>query len=452
MKWLFLIFLVASCGSDSAKKSAPTSLCGNGELDPGESCDPSIAATEAGACPASCSAGGCEVATLTGTPLSCNARCVVEPVACADGDGCCPIGCDSASDAECTNTCGDGQVDSPETCDGDCISNCGDACGGLTLAGAATTCSARCVAGAPVGCNSGDGCCPVGCTADEDNDCDAAATCGDGVVDQGESCDGNCPTSCPSAGACSVARLSGSAATCDAQCLDFNVTSCVGGDGCCPSGCAPETDADCSMTCGNGSIEAGETCDGNCPTSCAAPNACTIATLVGAANTCSAACQQRAVTSCTSGDGCCPAGCAFATDSDCACTPKTCAEVGAQCGSVDNGCGQMIQCPMCTGGRTCSQNTCITSQPGNGTVGALCVGDSNCAQGLVCDTLVAGGYCTQVCDFMTSTCPAGSTCGLISMAVTFGCGRICTSAAECEGAQTCAMPALPFFPGMICTP
>ncbi len=47
----------------------------------------------------------------------------------------------------------------------------------------------------------------------------ASATCGDGVVDTGETCDGNCPTSCAASGdPCMVNTLVGSAGACTAEC------------------------------------------------------------------------------------------------------------------------------------------------------------------------------------------------------------------------------------------
>lgn len=37
-------------------------------------------------------------------------------------------------------------------------------------------------------CIDGDGCCPMGCTALNDNDC--GAVCGNGVIEGAEECDG----------------------------------------------------------------------------------------------------------------------------------------------------------------------------------------------------------------------------------------------------------------------
>jgi hypothetical protein len=74
----------------------------------------------------------------------------------------------------------------------------------------------------------------------------AAAGCGNGVVDPGETCDANCPTTCDaSADACMPNVLVGTAATCTAQCQVQLVTGCVNDDGCCPVGCTVDTDTDC---------------------------------------------------------------------------------------------------------------------------------------------------------------------------------------------------------------
>ncbi|MEZ4459849.1 MAG: hypothetical protein R3E66_08995 [bacterium] len=398
MRLLFVatLLVLTACGSDSTKKGkSQANACGNGQLDPGEVCDAAIAQGQPGACPTSCAAGGCQVATLEGSATACSARCVVEPVACGDGDGCCPLGCDASSDAECTNVCGNQTVESPETCDGDCPTVC-NACAGEALAGSPELCSSRCEVVTSVACTDADGCCPVGCTADSDSDCEPTAECGDGNVDPGESCDGNCPTACTPSGQCRVAALQGSASTCNVACVESVVTSCVTGDGCCPDNCDDTTDGDCSAQCGNNVVDPGETCDGNCPTSCPPPNSCTRTALRGSAGTCNAFCETtQTITACTNNDGCCPAGCTFALDNDCTCTPKTCAQLGAQCGSIDNGCGTMIQCPACTAGRVCNQNTCVTS---SGTIGSRCSTDTDCTGTLFCDTTIMGGYCTTSCD------------------------------------------------------
>jgi MYXO-CTERM domain-containing protein len=74
-----------------------------------------------------------------------------------------------------------------------------------------------------------------------------SSLCNNGTVDAGEICDGNCPTSCAApADACAASTLTGSAATCNAQCVTATITTCVDGDGCCAAGCDAASDSDCA--------------------------------------------------------------------------------------------------------------------------------------------------------------------------------------------------------------
>ena len=70
----------------------------------------------------------------------------VEIVACAPDDGCCPAGCESGTDSDCSSSCGNGVVDSGETCDGDCPTVCSDAdfLYRRYSCGIGETCSAEC--------------------------------------------------------------------------------------------------------------------------------------------------------------------------------------------------------------------------------------------------------------------------------------------------------------------
>lgn len=145
--------------------------------------------------------------------------------------------------------------------------------------------------------------------------------CGDGVVDReaGETCDGNCPTSCADTNACTQDSMEGGPDTCDVTCRRVPIRTCVAGDGCCPAGCGPATDSDCSATCGNGTKDPGETCDppGSCPTSCDDHDSCTVDSITGSAANCNAACSNEPISVCQGGDSCCPLGCNQASDSDC---------------------------------------------------------------------------------------------------------------------------------------
>ncbi len=298
-------------GCTNANDSDCSSECGNGVVEAGETCD--------GDCPTTCDDGdACTTDTLVGGAATCDARCEVAPVgSCSGGDGCCPSGCDSTQDADCAPVCGNGVVEAGELCDGDCPTSCddGDVCTADSLIGSAATCSARCEQVSVTVCGGADGCCPAGCTANDDGDC--SPTCGNGVLEAGETCDGDCPVSCDDGDVCTNDSLLGAAASCSARCEIVPVSVCGDGDGCCPDGCNSLEDGDCATVCGNGLVEADEACDGDCPTSCDDGDACTTDTLSGSAATCDAACGHAAVTICTGGDGCCPDGCSDTDDGDC---------------------------------------------------------------------------------------------------------------------------------------
>jgi hypothetical protein len=94
------------------------------------------------------------------------------------GDGAC---------AAIRPVCGDGVVESPETCDlpATCPVGCDDAdvCTTDTLVGMAATCDAACVFDPITACQDGDGCCPTGCDAMDDDDCVRFADLGLTVLD-----------------------------------------------------------------------------------------------------------------------------------------------------------------------------------------------------------------------------------------------------------------------------
>jgi cysteine-rich repeat protein len=171
--------------------------------------------------------------------------------------------------------CGNGTLDPGEACDtgissgsgacpktpADC--NDGESCTTDEVIG--TGCQAQCFNGEITETHDGDGCCPAGGNAGNDSDC--AATCGDGVVSAGETCDtgiasgpGACPTSCSDGEVCTRDVLLGGG-TCQAKCVYDEITAPADGDDCCPDGANANTDDDCDPVCGNGVEEAGETCD-----------------------------------------------------------------------------------------------------------------------------------------------------------------------------------------------
>jgi MYXO-CTERM domain-containing protein len=85
--------------------------------------------------------------------------------------------------------CGDMIVDAPEKCDdgspaGNCPRVCpapADACMPTVLTGSAAMCTAECVVQPITACTNGDGCCPVGCDATDD-DCGPGGGGGGGAA------------------------------------------------------------------------------------------------------------------------------------------------------------------------------------------------------------------------------------------------------------------------------
>ncbi len=328
-------------GADATTDDDCTSICGNGIVEPDESCDTEIEAGETGACPTACDDSmDCtsDALVMDGT---CDAACEHTTITAAvDGDLCCPSGETIATDSDCGVMCGDGVVSSGETCDtaissgtGACPAACDDgvACTADELVNAGT-CTATCASTAITTPADGDGCCPAGATIADDDDC--TATCGDGTVSGGESCDtgissgaGSCPTSCSDGVACTEDVLTG-AGTCAATCSYPAITTPADGDGCCPTGATIATDDDCAAACGDGVVTSPETCDtaisgggGACPTACDDGDPCTTDTLANA-GTCRAQCTTTPVGA-GPADSCCPAGADLGDDPDC---PPACGD------------------------------------------------------------------------------------------------------------------------------
>lgn len=192
--------------------------------------------------------------------------------------------------------------------------------------------------------------------------------CGNGVIEDGETCDGKCPASCNDYDGCTTDTMVGSPYTCDSVCHHVEVVDCVDGDGCCAPGCDGALDSDCGPRCGNGATEPGEVCDGDCPTMCNDGDRCTVDTLVGAPDTCDAACVFDPITVCGDGDGCCAPGCNATNDSDCT---VVCGNGVVEPGETCDGSG----CPTaaaCDDGDACTTESLVG---GAATCDAACVSD-----------------------------------------------------------------------------
>jgi cysteine-rich repeat protein len=105
-------------GCDHAHDSDCSDQCGNGTVDPGETCEPDVAGK---GCPTSCDDNNpCTIDIATGNAATCNRACNHMKIAQAiDGDGCCPTGinANANSDSDCTPMCGNGVTEPGEECD-----------------------------------------------------------------------------------------------------------------------------------------------------------------------------------------------------------------------------------------------------------------------------------------------------------------------------------------------
>ncbi|WP_373045879.1 DUF4215 domain-containing protein [Vulgatibacter sp.] len=199
--------------------------CGNGQLDAGEDCDGDDFAG------VTCSSLG-----FDGGELACATDCSFSTAACTrtercdsgvDEDGDSLVDCeddDCFNDAACPR-CGDGRINQDsEECDGTNVpAYCADF--GHTLG--RVTCNDDCTldttgCGDPESCGSGTDEDRDGLVDCEDSDCShryECPVCGNGVVQQGEGCDGSFTASCTEFG------FDGGALVCGSDC-EFDTSAC----------------------------------------------------------------------------------------------------------------------------------------------------------------------------------------------------------------------------------
>jgi len=210
---------------------ASSSECGNGTVEPGERCDIAISSGRNGACPDGCSGReGCSQRLLVGS--QCAARCEeVEITQAIPDDGCCPSEATASQDNDCASTCGNGAVERGERCDppGTCAQKKActttGVCQQAHYSGDPDQCTAACVIEPISACIGGDRCCPPGCTADTDDDCDAADS----------ACDGGCPTGVGSvdggkldaSGECQATHTGTACDACDCEQCEAEVLGCA---------------------------------------------------------------------------------------------------------------------------------------------------------------------------------------------------------------------------------
>ena len=229
------------CADADCTGTAPCPRCGDDTIDPGEECD----GTELGG-------ASCESLGFAGGTLACGALCRFDDADCArledcenglddDGNGAVDCEDDACRGAPPCPYCGDGILNQPEeACDGGAVeASCADF--GYPLGN--VSCSTACTLDLS-GCGFPEDCQAPG---DEDenglSDCDDPACagifecplCGDGILQQGESCD--------------VGTLAG--------CTDFGFDA--GSTTC--SSCSVDTSGCRNVVCGDGFVDADERCD-----------------------------------------------------------------------------------------------------------------------------------------------------------------------------------------------
>jgi hypothetical protein len=296
--------------------------------------------------------------TSTCTPKTCAAF----PGTCGQqGDGCGGLtpDCNPCPAGQACGACGtpgvccapDGGSCAAKTCN-DYPNLCGqqsDGCGGLTAnctCPAGQTCGGGGVAGQCGSGGSPNGCVPKTCAAYPSNPCGQQADgCGGLTADcnpcpMGQTCGG-----CGVAGQCCTPPSS----SCTPQPCPASVKCGPAGDGCggviasCGT-CAPP------QTCGGGGV----------PGQCGGTSGCVPQT-----------CAQQGLSCGPAGDGCgnlIAGGCGTCTPPQTCggggtpgvcgggvtCTPKTCAQLGVDCGPTGDGCGNLIPtCGTCVMGQAC---------------------------------------------------------------------------------------------------
>ena len=167
-------------------------------------------------------------------------------------------------------------------------------------------------------------------------------TCGDGKLDEGEVCD----TITLNGETCKSQGAKGGQLLCKSTCLGFDFSGCT----------APET-------CGDGTVQEPEVCDGG--------------DLGGAS--CESLYFDEGTLGCAS--NCLDfdtSGCSNADD----CQPQTCTDLGAQCGTIDDGCGGELDCGGCANNVSCGgdgePNLCAVRCPLGCPDGFRCDGEGVC--------------------------------------------------------------------------
>jgi len=138
---------------------------------------------------------------------------------------------------------------------------------------------------------------------------------------------------------------------------------------------------------------------------------------------------------CSSNAECSSSFCSPVT-STCQCLPASCVELGAECGTVDNGCGDPLDCGGCSSGNICNllTNTCDCNPQTCADQGYECGSwTDGCGNALDC------GGCDVVANG-TGVCNAGGTCDIACDANFHACGLECLADASPASCGTSCTP------------
>jgi len=442
---ILFVALIAGCASgevggsdgdaagDAAGGDDVSPLCGNGELDTNEECDPEIA-SGAGACPTSCTEDSdpCTTVTLLGASGNCTARC--EPVSngCANADGCClDTQCNNNNDDDCPVVCGNDAVETGELCDGSCPTSCDDPDPCVTGQLNGTGCQRECTWQTIETCSNGDSCCPRNCTGTDDSDCTGAF----GLVGHACNTDADCAGLCGTA-----AGYANPGGYCTAECMN-NPFGCGSGNHCgaerdgvrfCRDDCSSNDDCRPGYECFDSDGDSIDECQ---PVASGAKG-------VGEACVTTDECSGDQSGFCAAEvSGSAPGG---------YCTRILCTEdngvcpSGSHCGIFENGFGFCLS--NCTGSCSPARNhydcydaddddvdECWIAPSGPGAIGAACDGPTDCGGGAFhfCFSFWTDGYCAADCtpDTGLTTCAGGSHC--VSFGTFSTCLKDCTVLGDC---------------------
>ena len=162
-----------------------------------------------------------------------------------------------------------------------------------------------------------------------------------------------------------------------------------------------------------------------------------------------------------------PRDAAISTTADAGCTPVTCAAEQSDCGVIDDGCGNLVDCGSCTLPLSCGGDGCagrcgctpVTCAPGQNECGMI---PDGCGSVLDCGLCPAGQTCGAAapnrCGIgpcVPKTCPElGAACGPIpdGCSGTIDCGD-CMPPLSCHGsgvANQCGCTPKTCQPGLDC--